>query len=264
MADYFIGDIHGCYAEMLDLVKELNLTEQDQLYFAGDLVNRGPESLETLRWVKDNSGKVVLGNHDLYLLACYYEAIPHSYTHTFHRVVAADECCELMDWLINQPLYRYFPDDKLLLLHAGLYPHWSLSEACALADEVSDFMRKRPKEFFANMFGQEAISWAQASGREARHRFIVNAFTRMRYVDASGVLDFGSHKPPPHPEDRLKPWYEYLSDDLKIAFWHWSALGGFHPARNVVALDGGCVWGNSLLAWNMQTGEWRTTKCLRS
>lgn len=265
MADYFIGDVHGCYAEMLELVAELELNPDDKLFFAGDLVNRGPESLETLRWVKDNNAKMVLGNHDLYLLACYFKAIPGNYNHTFHRVIASDFCSDLMEWLFSQPLYLDFSDHKLFLSHAGLYPGWSIAEAKALADEVCDFMRSKPIEFFKSMFGNDGISWEDAKGREQRYRFVVNAFTRMRYVTESGSLDFGSHKPPPHPVKELKPWYYYLPSDIdyKFAFGHWSALGGYMPAKNVIALDGGCVWGNELLSWQLQNDEWHSIKCCR-
>lgn len=265
MVDYYIGDIHGCYTELLELLTKIDVQSHDNIYFSGDLVNRGPESLETLKLVKNHGFKMVLGNHDLYLLACYFKAIPKDYTHTFHRVIADAECAEIMDWLLHQPFYHYSHKDNFLLVHAGLYPFWQLEQALELADSAAKSMRKDPKEFFTGMFGQDPSTWEAANTKLERHRFIVNAFTRMRYVTLDGELDFTSHKPPPHPNANLKPWYELLPESkLEIAFGHWSALGGFNQTKQVIALDGGCVWGEKLLAWNKTENDWLLVNCIKN
>ena len=238
---------------------------KDKLIFCGDLVNRGPESLETIRLIREGNYKMVLGNHDLYLLACYFDAIPKDYTHTFHRVLAAKDCDELIAWLLQQPFYHYNSCDNLLLVHAGLYPHWTLKQALELADEASSFMQSKPEEFFTGMFGQDPTTWSKAETRLEKHRFIINAFTRMRYVSLTGELDFTSHKPPPHPNRNLKPWYDLLpKSSPRIAFGHWSALGGFQLADNIYALDGGCVWGEKLLAWDKAKDDWHIVDCIKS
>lgn len=264
MTDYYIGDIHGCYLEFTKILKKLKITKDDQVYLAGDLVNRGPESLETLKLAKQENYKMVLGNHDLYLLACYFKAIPKEYTHTFHRVIADDDCDAIMEWLMQQPLYHFNKKDNFLLVHAGLYPFWTLEQAMELADEAKSFMQQNPQEFFSGMFGQDPCAWQDAKTRLDRHRFIINAFTRMRYVNMNGELDFTSHKPPPHPNKNLQPWYKLLPEsDLKVAFGHWSAIGGYKQSQRIIALDGGCVWGEKLLSWNRQEDKWQLVKCIK-
>lgn len=265
MTDYYIGDIHGCHAEFEQLIQKLDLQTNDQVFLAGDLVNRGPDSLETLKLAKASNFKMVLGNHDLYLLASYFKAIPKEYSHTFHRVLADADCDDLMSWLLQQPLYHYQQADNFLLVHAGLYPFWELEQALSLADDACAFMRTNPHEFFKNMFGKEPKAWSLAKTRLERHRFIINAFTRMRYVNVNGLLDFTSHKPPPNPKAELKPWFELLpKSNLTIAFGHWSALGGFEQSPQIIALDGGCVWGEQLLAWAKNTNDWVAIKRIKA
>lgn len=254
MAVYAIGDIQGCYDELQRLLEQLRFDPaSDRLWFAGDLVNRGPASLEVLRFVRNlGEGAVtVLGNHDLHLLAIWRHRDHLRRGDTIAPILEAEDGGELLDWLRRRPLLHHDPNLDTLLVHAGLPPQWDIPTAITCAGEIEQALRGDAlDDFIAHMYGNEPYRWNPGLTGWDRLRFAVNCFTRMRYCHADGSLDF-QHKGPPgdQPADLL-PWYEVpgrASADTRIIFGHWSALGLF-GGHNVRALDTGCLWGGSLTA----------------
>ncbi len=262
MATYFIGDVHGCLPDLLRLVASFDYDPvHDHLWFAGDLVNRGPASLDTLRWVKAQpNAHTVLGNHDLHMLALYHGALPAHKKHDLYGVLAAPDVDVLMAWLRTCPFYHCFAEHRLLLVHAGFYPGWSLTDLKACGDDVHQAMQRDPIAFFATMYGDLPNRWHPDLDGAERLRFIVNAMTRMRYVDATYRLDLEAYEAPPHANSQLMPWFEALDptrlDAHTCLFGHWAALRGQIASPYVLALDGGCVWDGRLLAWCLETQTW--------
>lgn len=256
MAIYAIGDVQGCYDDLLRLLDTIGFDPQaDQLWFAGDLVNRGPKSLEVLRFVKalGEAAVTVLGNHDLHLLAAYDSGIVHK-KDTFQPVLEAPDANELIDWLRFRPLFH--TNGEFCLLHAGLPPQWDLGKAremAALAERVlqSDDYR----QFLGQMYGNQPDLWTDELEGVALLRFIINCFTRMRYLSVDGRLDFANDGPLGSQPDYLLPWFavpKRKSADLRIIFGHWSQLG-YYEGHNCYAIDTGCLWGGQLTA--LRLGE---------
>jgi bis(5'-nucleosyl)-tetraphosphatase (symmetrical) len=259
MATYLIGDVQGCYQELIDLLKLINFDPSlDRLGFAGDLVNRGPESLEVLRFVKALQDPiVVLGNHDLFLLAIGYELAEHRHPHTLDAVLAAPDKLELLDWLRQQPLLYHDPALNYLLSHAGLPPQWELSEALSYANEVHKYLTGANYiKLIGQMFGNTPACWDYKLSGMARLRYIINCFTRMRLCTPQGCLDFKSKGRVSESSTAYQPWFtqlnrqQYANHD--IIFGHWAALEGKVEVPYVYALDTGCAWGNSLTALRIE------------
>ena len=251
MALYAIGDIQGCYDELQRLLDKLHFDARaDQLWLVGDLVNRGPKSLEVLRFVKSlgNGAVTVLGNHDLHLLAISAGIDRVKHDDTFGPIQNAPDRDELLDWLRHRPLLHHDAARGYAMLHAGLPPQWDLAQAQRCAIEIEDMLRsKHYKEFFQHMYGNEPDVWREDLSGWARLRFIVNCFTRLRYVDAAGRITH-KEKGAPHTRSHLTPWFRApgrKSSATKIIFGHWSTLG-LVLENNVYALDTGCVWGGEL------------------
>lgn len=253
MTTYAIGDLQGCLDPLKRLLDRLEFDpERDRLWFVGDLVNRGPDSLETLRFVKslDDAAVTVLGNHDLHLLAI--SAGNHAkLNEDLRAVIEAPDAGELMEWLRRQPLLHRDPDFGYTLVHAGLPPQWDAAQAAILAGEVETILQGANCDaFLANMYGDLPDHWSETLAGIERLRFIVNAFTRIRFVDVEGRLDLDEKGPPGSQPDHLMPWFEHParhSRGERIVFGHWSALGAY-AGHNVYGLDSGCVWGNELTA----------------
>ena len=259
MAVYAIGDVQGCFDELQALLELIHFDPaQDRLWFAGDLVNRGPKSLETLRFVRDlGKGAVtVLGNHDLHLLAIAHGfPIKHD-DHTMDDILGAPDRDELIDWLCNQPLLHH--DDTLgfTMIHAGLPPQWDLHMALQCAHEVHAILHgnQRP-EFLDQMYSNKPNQWSEHLEGWDRIRFIVNCFTRLRFCDSKGKLKLKHKGPPGSQPKKLFPWFELenrASKDMKIIFGHWSTLGprndpGIYPT------DTACLWGGELTALRIDT-----------
>mgnify|MGYP000281496646 FL=1 len=262
MAIYLVGDIQGCYSELKALLNQVDFDKaKDQLYLAGDLVARGPDSLATLRFVKSlgHSAKVVLGNHDLHLLAVYADIKKVKKQDKLESLLCADDVDELMDWLAQQPLLQQIADDNAYMSHAGIPPQWSLQQAIVQADFVQQRLRSTDRnQWLSLMYGEQPNDWLQAITEVEKFRFSVNAFTRMRYCFKNQQLEF-VNKLSPSPststqQANLIPWYE-LSTTVESTIWvfgHWAALMGHCSHPNVYALDTGCVWGNHLtmLRWH--------------
>ncbi len=254
MAVYVIGDIQGCFDELQELVKYISFNpKKDQLWFVGDLVNRGPKSLETLRWVKSlgKAAVTVLGNHDLHLLAAHAGVKEIRNTSSLYRVLQAKDIDELVKWLRQQPLILYNKQLKFAMVHAGLAPQWSIKDAAKYSKEVETVLRsKKYKDFLLNMYGDQPNYWDGRLKGWNRLRTITNFMTRVRYCNNQGVMSFSEKGPPGTQVARMKPWYEITSrksQNTTIAFGHWSTLGHLHD-YNIISTDTGCLWGGMLTA----------------
>ena len=251
MTRYAIGDIQGCEKELRALLKVLKFSaDRDQLWFVGDLVNRGPASLASLRLVRDlgDNAIVVLGNHDLHLLAVAYGADRRRRSDTFDDVLAASDREKLLEWLLTRPLAH--AEGRDLLVHAGLVPQWTLTLTLALAREVASALQRDPRALFDHMYGNEPDRWDERLKGIDRLRFAINVLTRLRVCTADGEVDFSMKGEPPPPPSPLRPWFEHAhraSRDLRVIFGHWSALG-LIERDGVIGLDTGCVSGGTLTA----------------
>jgi len=252
MAIFAIGDVQGCYEELARLIDKLRFDpSRDELWFVGDLVNRGPRSVDVLRFVRglEDSSIVVLGNHDLHLLAAREH--PDRNDESLRRILAADDADELLHWLRHRPLAHYRPDLNTLLVHAGIDPAWDPLMAVKLAREVEQILRGAThQEFFRAMYGDEPARWsAELTGME-RLRYITNCLTRIRYCYPDGTLDFVHKGPPDQTDAPLQPWFnmpDRASQSVRIVCGHWSALG-LLQRPDILMIDTGCVWGRELTA----------------
>ena len=255
MAIYAIGDVQGCYSELCRLLEKISFDEtRDTIWFCGDLVNRGPESLQTLQFVKSmgDSAVCVLGNHDLHLLALHHGVFKVRDTSSLQPVLDSPQRDELMAWLQGLPLVHYDETHKALLVHAGIHPDWDLDTARALAVEVETAFRgDQAKKYFSKMYGNKPRVWSDELTGMRRLRMITNVFTRMRYFTADGKLDFNAATSPRRNlNNGLTPWFQVpsaLSEDIRVYFGHWSTLPVGCYGR-CFALDGGCVWGGHMVA----------------
>lgn len=266
MATYAIGDIQGCYDELMRLLEQIGYSDSDTLWFAGDLVNRGPASLQTLRFVKSLGarGRTVLGNHDLHLLAVHQGTASSKRKDTLQPILDAPDREELLHWLLQQPLLL---DDKALgyvMTHAGIPHIWTLKQARKLAAEVEQVLRgPLAGEYFSHMYGNQPDTWRESEHGWARLRLITNYFTRMRFVTPAGKLDFSANGGLESQPRGYYPWYELERvKPIKrtLLFGHWAALGST-TRSDVIALDTGCVWGNALTALRLEDGQRFSVPC---
>jgi len=262
MATYVIGDIQGCYTELQQLLELVQFDpSQDVLWCTGDLVNRGPHSLEVLRFFKQLKERavVVLGNHDLHLLAVAYGN--EDYLHprdTLLPILQAADSEELIDWLRHRPVLHHDAQLGFTLIHAGLPPQWNLAQASQCARELETTLRSQQcQTYFAHLYGDKPKQWSEELTGWERLRFITNCFTRLRYCNAEGKLALKNKQAPPLKNNTLhkdKPWFLWehrASRDLRIVFGHWATLG-YYADNGVYALDTGCVWGGALTALRLE------------
>jgi bis(5'-nucleosyl)-tetraphosphatase (symmetrical) len=256
MAVYAIGDIQGCYDPLARLLERIDFDPtSDKLWFSGDLVNRGPDSLKTLRFVRalGDAAITVLGNHDLHLLALAAGAIPADARFTsLDEVLNAPDRDELMDWLRRRPFAHYDESLNTLLVHAGTHPDWSVPKTLSLAAEVETALQKRNKYkvLLRKMYGNDPRQWSDDLTGKRRLRFIVNCLTRMRMLTRKRRMNFTHTGPPFRARQDLLPWFRFTpraAQDARIVFGHWSALG-LIVLPELVSLDTGCVWGAQLTA----------------
>jgi len=252
MSVYAISDVQGCYDALRALLDKLQFDPvNDTLWFAGDLVNRGPQSLQTLRFVKalGNSALTVLGNHDLHLLAT--DAGVKKTSEDLKPILDAPDRQELIDWLRQQPLLHHDAQLGYTLVHAGLSPQWDLATAQSCARELEQVLRgDHYREFLKVMYGDRPLKWRRWLFGDKRLRYICNSFTRIRYCTRDGKLALREKGAPGSQPKKYVPWFDVpdrASQDLRIVFGHWSTLGAFH-SPGIYALDTGCVWGGALTA----------------
>ena len=253
---YVIGDIQGCCDQLEQLLQKIAVVApQARILFAGDLVNRGPSSLETLRLVigMGSRADTVLGNHDLHLLAVAYGIRAAHRGDTIDAILQAPDREELLDWLRHRPLAIF--QQAHLLIHAGLFPQWTIKQTLALAQEVQDILRGPDwLDFLRQMYGNTPERWSDDLHGADRWRCIINAFTRMRFCSADGLMDFNNKDGTKEAPDGLLPWFDVpdrKSSDCTVVFGHWSTLG-LVLRPNLISLDTGCVWGGKLSAVSLQ------------
>ncbi|NKN32786.1 symmetrical bis(5'-nucleosyl)-tetraphosphatase [Marichromatium bheemlicum] len=254
MPTYAIGDVQGCHAELMSLLERLAFDPaRDHLWFAGDLVNRGPDSLAVLRFVRGlgTSAVTVLGNHDLHLLALAAGNHKHAGKSTLDAVLAAPDRDELLDWLRHRPLLHHDTGLGYAMVHAGLPPQWDLTEAATHAAELEAVLRGPGyRDFLHAMYGNQPARWQPGLRGVERWRFITNAFTRLRYCSTDGTLALKEKGALGAQSPGLLPWFQVpgrRSAASRILFGHWSTLG-YRAGDNTWALDSGCLWGGALTA----------------
>ena len=256
MSRYAIGDLQGCFRSLQALLTKIDFDKaRDQLWFVGDLVNRGPGSLECLRFISGlgKRATVVLGNHDLHLLAVAEGVSKVGKRDTIRAILDAPDRDELLAWLRNQKLLHV--EGGFLMVHAGVLPQWSLTQAQGLAGEIEALIRgPKWRAFLIAMYGNEPNHWDDALTGDARHRIVTNAFTRMRILDKKNRLDLDFKGALAAIPSGSVPWFTKRHPtmaDKTIIAGHWSALG-LHITRDFIGLDTGCAWGHQLTALRLE------------
>ena len=252
MATYAIGDVQGCYDELQTLLDRIGFDRaHDRLWFVGDLVNRGPKSLEVMRFVRELGDRAVtvLGNHDLHLITQFEGFERKRKDDTFDDVLGAPDARELVDWVRTRPMMHV--EGNFAMVHAGLLPVWTIEKSLSLAHEVEQALRAGSyRDFLSNMYGSKPARWDDALAGWDRLRVIVNAMTRMRYCSQDGAMEFQAKGLVPPPG--YVPWYETRTAvEPAIACGHWSAQG-LKLTERIAALDTGCVWGGALSALRLE------------
>ncbi|WP_136474212.1 symmetrical bis(5'-nucleosyl)-tetraphosphatase [Pseudomonas sp. DG56-2] len=269
MAVYAVGDLQGCLQPLKCLLERVNFNPAvDRLWLVGDLVNRGPESLETLRFLYSirDSLVCVLGNHDLHLLAAWHNIERLKKNDTLREILQAPDAGELLEWLRQQKLLHYDEQRGVVLVHAGIPPQWTLGKALEHASEVEEALRddNRLKLYLDGMYGNEPNKWSKNLSGVTRLRVITNYFTRMRFCTSEGKLDLKGKEGADTAPPGYKPWFAHKgrrSRHVKIIFGHWAALEGRCNEPGVIALDTGCVWGGAMTLYNVDSGELHRCEC---
>lgn len=254
MAIYAIGDVQGCYDELQTLLNHIHFNaDKDRLWFAGDIINRGPHSLQTLRFIKSlgTNAITVLGNHDLHTLAVANGRGRQGKKDTIKDILEAPDRDQLLDWLIHRPLMHYDQTLNVCLVHAGIHPQWTAEQALQLAEEVEAVLQSdKSHEFFHHMYGDKPPKWSDKLDGWDRLRFITNVFTRMRYCDDKGRLALRDKGAPGNQPPGIIPWFavrKRKTQNNRIIFGHWSTLPNPN-IENLYPLDTGCLWGGKLTA----------------
>lgn len=257
MSLYVVGDIQGCYRELMQLLEQVGFSYQnDTLWCVGDIVARGPDSQSALHFFMNAPDGVinsVLGNHDLNLIGILLGQRQANPNDQLDAILASRQRLDYIDWLRQLPLLHHNSEHNLVISHAGFYPWWTLDDAKKGAFDVERVLKNNDFGIFIkSMFGNQPDKWDSSLAGFDRYRFIVNALTRMRYCTEEGVLNFSEKS---HPSDitdeKLQPWFHYYSQPYRIAFGHWAALMGDTNDDNVIGLDTGCVWGNHMTLWDV-------------
>lgn len=256
MSTYAIGDLQGCYLTLQTLLDKIKFdANSDRLWFVGDLVNRGTGSLECLRFVRDLGDRavVVLGNHDLHLLAIAEGVAKTKALDTLDKVLTAPDRDSLLQWLRAQKLLHV--DGKFAMVHAGLLPQWDWPQSMALADEVTQMLRgKNYRHFLQRMYGNNPDEWRNSLEGDGRLRVILNAMTRMRAITGEARMNFKFKGGLAEMPEDLQPWFiapHARGDEITVLAGHWSALG-LYITPHFIGLDSGCVWGRELTALRLE------------
>ena len=252
MANYLVGDIQGCDAAFARLLAELEFSpSRDTLYVLGDMVNRGPDSADTLRRLMGmgNSVQCVLGNHDLHLLAVAHGVRPAGRRDTLASVLEAPDAARLLNWLRQQHLA--ISAHGILMVHAGVLPSWTAAQTLGLAEEVTTVLRSRQiGHFLQHMYGDTPNQWRDDLSGNDRLRMVINALTRLRFCSSAGLMEFETKEGAGTAPEGYMPWFDVpgrLTARDTVAFGHWSTLGWLGRS-DVIGLDTGCVWGGCLTA----------------
>lgn len=264
MADYVIGDVQGCFEPLQRLLDYIHFDESsDRLWFVGDLVNRGPDSLAVLRLIKNlkRPPRVTLGNHDLHLLNLLFGGNPwRNNDDTLNEILTAPDAQALGHWLRQQPILYYDLELNTVMCHAGIAPIWNLTQAIAYAQELEQILKTDSYlNFLTHMYGNDPNSWSEELTDLPRWRIICNYFTRMRYCNAQGQLQLSFKGTIEQAPKGFYPWYAIpnrIEIQPDIVFGHWAALNGQCPHPKIYALDTGCVWGGRLTALRLQDKQY--------
>ena len=272
MAIYAVGDVQGCLQPLKCLLKRVDFDpEHDTLWSVGDIVNRGPKCLKTLRFFYKlrRSVVMVLGNHDLHLLAVAAGVRAPGRTDTLDEILQAPDREELLNWLLHRPLIHH--ERGYTLVHAGIPPQWTLHEAIGYAREVEAALRSHDcGAFLSSMYGHEPTLWSDDLEGMTRLRVITNYLTRMRYCTRKGELDLHSKGTEPTPgvphlgDKKVSAWFSHRGRKTakeRILFGHWASLQGHTDTPNAIGLDTGCIWDGALSLYNLDTGEWTSCEC---
>ena len=266
MTTWAIGDIQGCFDEFQALLRAIEFRpDRDRLWLVGDLVNRGPRSLDTLRYVHalGDGAVTVLGNHDLHLLAVAAGHGRLKRGDTLDAVLTAPDRDVLLDWLRSRPLFHFDPALDVAMVHAALAPGWDIAVAAALAGEIQAALASDADGYFEHMYGDSAHRWSDGLRGWQRLRVITDYLTRVRFCRPDGTYDMRSKGPPGTQPEGYLPWYALpsrASAGTPIVFGHWSSLG-IMDTDNVYALDTGCVWGRQLSALCLEDRRWVSVDC---
>lgn len=267
MSTYVVGDIQGCLQPLKCLLKKISFNpDKDVLWSVGDIVNRGPRCLKTLRFLYDMRDNLVLvlGNHDLHLLAVAAGVRPPNRSDTLEKILKAPDKEKLLTWLLHRPLLHH--EHGFTLVHAGIPPQWSIEEAASRAREVEAVLQSPACiEFFKHMYGNEPLVWSDELTGMTRLRVITNYLTRMRFCTSQGVLDLDSKGPSPDlGKVAVSAWFSHPRRKTakdRILFGHWASIEGQTDHPNAIGLDTGCVWGGALSLYELETGRWTSCQC---
>ena len=262
MATYIVGDVQGCYDGLRKLLNKVDFSpNHDRLIAVGDLIGRGNQPLETLDYLHSLKDRfdTVLGNHDLHLFAIYAGIRQAKPNDKLDTLLNSSTFKHHIDWLRRQPL-ALLADKNTLVTHAGLYPNWSFEQALNYSQEVSKQLQAKDwTRFLGHMYGNQPAVWNNALSGSKRLRFIVNAMSRMRYIENHATLEFQCKTTPDIAPNGLTPWFRIKNDKLtsqqKVVFGHWASLQGKTHSKQFIALDTGYVWGNNMTLLNLSTGQ---------
>jgi bis(5'-nucleosyl)-tetraphosphatase (symmetrical) len=268
MATYAVGDIQGCLGPLQCLLDTVEFQPgRDRLWLCGDLVNRGPESLETLRFLyrMRDSVVAVLGNHDLHLLAVAWSKHKARDKDTIREILDAPDRSQLLEWIRRFPLLHHDPKLGYAMVHAGIPPIWSLGRALQYSREMEFILQSEElTNFLSHMYGNQPDRWHDHLHGPDRWRLITNYFTRMRFCSADGQLELTCKQGPDKAPAGFAPWFTYPNPALertRLVFGHWASLEGKTERPGLHALDTGCVWGRSLMALCLETEERFSCEC---
>lgn len=271
MATYVIGDVQGCYDELQLLLQKINFDkQQDKLIFAGDIINKGPKSLETIDFIMSlgDSAQTVLGNHDILFLAVSYNYLPPNNKDTFDDLLKAPNLKQIQEWLCNQSLLIRV--DDIFITHAGIPHIWSPKKAIKRANEVEFVLKNETTRrlLLANLFNDKSKKWDKESEGIDRWLSILNYFTRMRAIDKDGKLNLKFSSTLDKMPENFKPWFKIkhkkFKPNYKIIFGHWAAIKGETKVDNIIALDTGCVFGGKLTGYCLETNKKYSVKATKS
>lgn len=272
MSTYFIGDVHGCYESLQTMLNQIHFNpHEDTLHFTGDLVSRGPNSLEVLRLIKNlkNSAYTVLGNHDLYLLKINAKIKNNGQLlkHPFHSILNAPDSDTLIHWLRQQPILYIDKQKKILMTHAGIHPDWNISHAQKYAKEIETILKSKYLDilFYAELKNTKKNNLIIKTEKLQKIQKNIDIFTKMRYIDAHGKLNTQYKNDPEYAPKNIYPWFSVsplAASEYCIIFGHWATLKKIQVSPKIYGLDSGCCWGGSLTALRWEDKKIIKIPCL--